>query len=317
MAKSLSDLKRKSMSEKISELAEKIDGMDNSKSKYEADERFWKPTLDASGNSSALIRFLPEPIGESYPFVKIYSHFFKGATGKHYIENSLTTLNQKDPVSEYNTKLWNTGSEADKETARKQKRKLSYYSNILVINDPKNPENNGRVFLYKYGSKIMDKINEAMFPPEDELDPKERILPFCPWGGADFKIIVRSEQGATGKYISYDRSTFTNGGKISLFSSLGEEEYDAKVDNIWKKCYSLSELVSPNNFKSYDELKAKFEDVIGEGGSVSYSHSKPALPPKKKEVVEDVEDDIPVHTSSLDDIDDIASLLNDLDDDLI
>jgi hypothetical protein len=308
MAKSLADLKRKSVTDKISDLATKIDSIEN-KSKYEADTRFWKPTLDASGNGSALIRFLPEPVGEDFPFVKVYSHFFKGPTGKVYAENSLTTLNQKDPVSEHNSKLWNSGVESDKKIARNQKRKLSHYSNILVINDPKNPENNGKVFLFKYGIKIMNKIQEAMFPPEDELDPKEPLLPFDLWSGADFKLIVRSESGADGKYVNYDRSSFTSSGKISLFSDLSEEEYDDKVEELWKKCHSLTELVSPSQFKTYDELKRKLDDVL----SLPATSTKPAEKlSSKKDVYEEDEDSYEeevVDNNSFDDIDDIARLL--------
>lgn len=317
MAKSLAELKRKSKTEKISDLAEKLETLDNKK-KYEPDDRFWTPTVDASGNSSALIRFLPAPPGEEMPFVKMFTHFFKGPTGKFYVENSLTTLNQKDPVSEYNTKLWNSGLESDKQKARDQKRKLSYFSNILVINDPKNPENNGKVFLFKYGEKIMNKINDAMFPPEDDLEPQEEYVPFDFWDGAEFKLVVRTEKGKNGTdYRSYDQSIFINRGPISTFKNLGEEEYDQEVDKIWKKCSSLTELVSPSQFKDYETLKAKLHDVlaISDDSSVSRETTKREPKPLTEEELKDyTEDEEDVPSTDFDDLEDIAALLNDSDD---
>ena len=165
------------------------------------DERLWKPELDKSGTGSAVIRFLPAVDGEELPWVKVWKHAFQGPTGKWFIENSLTTLNQKDPVSEHNSELWNTGLESDKETARKQKRKLEYYSNIYVVSDPKHPENNGKVFLFRYGKKIFDKIMAAMQP---EFEDETPINPFDFWEGANFKLKIRKVDG----FWNYDKSEF-------------------------------------------------------------------------------------------------------------
>ena len=141
------------------------------------DERLWKPELDKTGNGYAVIRFLPSPDGEDIPWAKLYSHAFQGPGG-WYIENSLTTTGGKDPVSDYNRELWNSGNEADKDTVRKQKRKLSYYSNIYVVKDQVNPQNEGKVFLFKYGKKIFDKVMEAMQPEfEDESEGRGSFKP--------------------------------------------------------------------------------------------------------------------------------------------
>ena len=211
------------------------------------DERLWKPELDKSGTGSAVIRFLPAVDGEELPWTKLWKHAFQGPTGKWYIENSLTTLNQKDPVSEYNTSLWNTGIESDKETARKQKRKLEYYSNIYVVNDPKHPENNGKVFLFRYGKKIFDKIMAAMQP---EFEDETPINPFDFWEGANFKLKIRKVDG----YWNYDKSEFDS------VSALLDD--DAKLDATWKTQYPLADFHAPSNFKSYEELKKRLDDVL-------------------------------------------------------
>jgi hypothetical protein len=212
-----------------------------------SDDRLWKPEVDKAGNGYAVIRFLPAPEGEDLPWAKMYSHAFQG-NGGWYIENSLTTLGQKDPVSELNTSLWNSGSDADKETARKQKRKLSYYANIYVVKDPANPDNEGRVFLYKFGKKIFDKIMSAMQPEFEDEDP---INPFDFWGGADFKIKIKKVAG----YWNYDSSEFARPGALL--------DDDDAMEAIWKKQYSLAEIVDPSQFKSYEELKKRLDYVLG------------------------------------------------------
>ena len=217
----------------------------SNKNKYQ-DDRFWKPELDKTGNGYAVIRFLPAVSGEDLPWQRIWSHAFQGPGG-WYIENSLTTLNQKDPVSEENTRLWNTGVDSDKEIARKRKRKLSYYANILVVSDPKHPENEGKVFLYKFGKKIFDKITEAMQPAfEDEA----AINPFDFWKGANFKLKIRKVDG----YWNYDKSEFEGVSQI--------KESDDQIKAIWEKQYPLKPFVDPSNFKTYDELKEKLNRVI-------------------------------------------------------
>ena len=204
------------------------------------DERLWKPELDKSGTGQAVIRFLPAKDGEELPWVKVWKHAFQGPTGKWFIENSLTTLNQKDPVSEHNSQLWNSGLESDKEIARKQKRKLEYYSNIYVVNDSKHPENNGKVFLFRYGKKIFDKIMAAMQP---EFEDEKPINPFDFWEGANFKLKIRKVDG----FWNYDKSEFDSVSPLS--------DDDGELDNIWKKQYPLADFHAPSNFKSYDEIK--------------------------------------------------------------
>ena len=213
------------------------------------DERLWKPEMDKSGNGYAVIRFLPAPDGEELPFAKIWSHAFKGPGGQWYIENSLTTLGKDDPVGELNRELWNSGRESDKAVARAQKRKLSYYSNIYVVSDPAHPENEGRVFLYKYGKKIFDKLVEAMQPAFADETP---IDPFNFWSGADFKLKIRKVDG----YWNYDKSEF------AAPSTLGNFE-DDKLESIWKQGYSLAEFEDPKNFKSYEQLKSRLDLVLG------------------------------------------------------
>ena len=242
---SFSDLKKQSrlgsLTSKLVAEVEKIGTKSNG-----ADERLWKPSLDKSGNGYAVIRFLPAPEGEEVPWAKVYSHAFQGPGG-WYIENSLTTVGQKDPVSEYNRDLWNSGSEADKETVRKQKRKLSYYSNIYVVKDPVNPENEGKVFLFKYGKKIFDKIMASMQP---EFEDESPINPFDFWQGANFKLKIRKVDG----YWNYDKSEFD-----SVDPLLDDDD---ALESIWKKEYSLEEFVKPSNFKSYEELERRLNQVL-------------------------------------------------------
>ena len=217
----------------------------SNKNKYQ-DDRFWKPELDKTGNGYAVIRFLPAVSGEDLPWQRVWSHAFQG-TGGWYIENSLTTLNQKDPVSEENTRLWNTGVDSDKEIARKRKRKLSYYSNILVVSDPKHPENEGKVFLFKFGKKIFDKITEAMNP---QFEDEKAVNPFDFWEGANFKLKIRKVDG----FWNYDKSEFE---QISKLKST-----DKEIDAVWKSQYALKPFIDSSNFKSYDELKEKLNKVL-------------------------------------------------------
>jgi len=212
-----------------------------------ADERIWKPEVDKAGNGYAVIRFLPAPDGEDLPWAQVWSHAFQGPGG-WYIENSLTTLGKKDPVSDLNRELWNSGNDADKETARKQKRKLSYYSNIYVISDPANPENEGRVFLYKYGKKIFDKLTEAMQPAFADETP---INPFDFWKGADFKVKIRKVEG----YWNYDKSEFAEPSTLKGFD-------DTELETVWKQQYSLTEFTSADKFKTFDELDNRLQTVL-------------------------------------------------------
>ena len=247
---SLESLKRSNSLDKLLGEVQKENAPQEKKS-YK-DERLWKPEVDKSGNGYAVIRFLPAVEGEDMPWAKVWNHAFQGPTGQWYIENSLTTLGQKDPVSELNTQYWNTGLESDKEIARKQKRKLQYFSNIYVVSDSKHPENEGKVFLFGYGKKIFDKIMAAMQP---EFEDEKAINPFDFWEGANFKLKIRKVAG----YWNYDSSDFDN--PSALFDS------DAKIEEVWKKQYPLSEFTATTNFKSYEELKARLDAVLS--GSVT------------------------------------------------
>ena len=211
------------------------------------DERLWKPELDKTGNGYAVIRFLPTVKGEDLPWAKVWNHAFQGPTGQWYIENSLTTLSQKDPVSEMNSAYWNSGVESDKEIARRQKRKLQYFSNIFVVSDPKNPENEGKVFLFRFGKKIFDKCMEAMQPAFEDETP---VNPFDFWEGANFKLKIRKVDG----YWNYDKSEFE--APSALFAD------DEQLEEVWKKQYALTEFTAPTNFKSYDELKKRLDTVL-------------------------------------------------------
>jgi hypothetical protein len=254
------------------------------KSAGSGDDRLWKPEVDKAGNGYAVIRFLPPPDGEDMPFAKVYSHAFQGPGG-WYIENSLTTLGQKDPVSEHNSMLWNNGTDVGKEQARKQKRKLSYVSNIYVVKDPANPQNEGKVFLYKYGKKIFDKIMAAMQP---EFEDETPINPFDFWQGANFKLKIKRVAG----YWNYDSSEFAIQGPLL--------DEDDEMEAIWKKQYSLAEFLAPSQFKTYDELKTRLEAVLGK------SNSRPAP------VAEEVEDEDDYRGPARDLDDDLRSELNSL-----
>jgi hypothetical protein len=220
-----------------------------SKKSYQ-DDRFWKPERDKSGNGFAVIRFLSAPEGEETPFVRLFSHGFKGRGG-WLIDNCPTTIGLKCPVCEANNDLWNSGDESDKDIARNRKRKLQYIANILVVSDPKNPQNEGKVFLYKFGKKIFDKIQGSMQP---EFEDEDAVNPFCFWTGANFKLKIREVAG----FVNYDKSEFDS--TSALLD--GDNE---KLEALWKTQYSLQEFVAPDQFKSYDELKTRLDKVVGGG----------------------------------------------------
>lgn len=254
MATSFADLKKNRKSD-FEAISKKIE--ENTKKSGGKDEGFWQPTVDKAENGYAIIRFLPAPEGEDSPFVRLFEHAFKGPTGSWYIENSRTTLGntEKDPVGELNSRLWNESDDDNspgRKQARLQKRKLSFISNILVIKDQAAPENEGKVFKYKYGKKIWDKIQAAMYP---EFDDEEGFNPFDMWEGADFKLKIRKVEG----YRNYDKSEFDKPSAIS--------EDDEKLEAIYKQEHSLASVVDPSNFKSYDELAKLLARVLGEDGA--------------------------------------------------
>jgi len=244
---SFANLKKQSkLGSLTAKLVKEVEKMNNNGASN-GDDRLWKLECDKSGNGYAVIRFLPAPDGEDLPFVKLYSHAFQGPGG-WYIENSLTTLGQKDPVSEFNTTLWNNGTDAGKETARKQKRKLTYIANIYVVKDPSNPENEGQVFLYKFGKKIFDKLTAAMQP---EFEDEEAIDPFDFWQGANFKLKAKNVAG----YRNYDSSEFAAQSPVL--------DDDDALEALWKKESSLQEFVAADQFKSYEDLKKRLGYVLG------------------------------------------------------
>lgn len=228
-------------------LMKEVEKIANPQAEKTSDDRFWQPAVDKSGNGYAVIRFLPAPPSEDFPFVRIWNHGFQGPSGKWYIENSLTTIGKADPVSELNTELWNSGSEANKEIARKQKRKLTYISNILVIKDPANPENEGKVFLFRYGKKIFDKIKDLMSPQFEDEKPVN-IYDFDT--GANFKLKIRNVEG----YRNYDKSEFESPNALN-----DDTDY---LEKLWNSQHSLQQFLDPKHFKSYDELKKKLQMVL-------------------------------------------------------
>ena len=245
---------RGSSIDKLVKAAEAVSAPKTESNSYD-DDRFWKPTRDKAGNGFAVIRFLPAQEGEDLPWVRYWDHGFKGPTGLWYIENSLTSIGQQDPVSEMNSVLWNSGRDEDKATARERKRRLHYVSNVLVVSDPSNPENEGKVFLYKFGKKIFDKIMDVMQP---QFADEEPVNPYDFWEGADFKLKIRKVEG----WINYDKSEFSS--PTNLFE--GDEE---RLEEVYNKLYSLQDFVKPENYKSYDELKVKLNRVLGIDAGVS------------------------------------------------
>lgn len=258
MANTFTSLKKNRNLDKLAEQLKKASGGNN----YDNDDdKYWKLTTDKAGNGRAVIRFLPAPPNEDLPYVSLWSHGFQGPTGQWYIENSLTTLGKDDPVSEYNGKLWNSGIEANKEIARKQKRKLNFYSNIYVVSDPANPENEGKVFLFRYGKTIFDMLNALMNPEFDDQTP---VNPFDFWEGVNFNLRARKADG----YIKYDRSDFSD--PKPLFDD------DDKLEELWKTQHSLQEIVGPDKFKSYEELSARLAKVLNLNGNESTDHESNA-----------------------------------------
>jgi hypothetical protein len=250
---SFAQLKANSASS-INKLIAAAEKLSTGKKSY-GDDRFWNPTVDKAGNGYAVLRFLPAPAGEDLPSVRYWDHGFKGPTGRWYIEKSLTSLGLADPVSELNTKLWNSGVEDDKTIVRERKRRLHYVVNVLVVSDPGNPANEGKVFLWKFGKKIWDKTMDVMQP---QFPGETPVNPFDFWTGANFKLKIRNVEG----YRNYDKSEFDR--PSELFA--GD---DKRKEEIYNSLYSLKDFTDPKNYKTYAELKRKLYEVIGEGGIVS------------------------------------------------
>ena len=296
---SFSDLKKQSkLGNLTAKLVKEVEKMNNNGSSS-GDDRLWKLECDKSGNGYAVIRFLPAPEGEDLPFVKLYSHAFQGPGG-WYIENSLTTLGQKDPVSEYNTMLWNNGTDAGKEAARKQKRKLTYVANIYVVKDPANPENEGKVFLYKFGKKIFDKLTAAMQP---EFEDEEAIDPFDFWGGANFKLKAKNVAG----YRNYDSSEFARPDALL--------DDDDAMEAIWKRQYSLAELVAADQFKDYETLKKRLDYVLGNKDTPRYQDPEEFDEDNTRGSTRELTEDLRDELSSLKPTRTVASSDEDEDDD--
>ena len=243
---SFADMKKKRGSS-LSRLSEELNKINNPG--FGVDDRFWKADIDKSGNGYAVIRFLPPVEGEDIPWIRVFNHGFQGPGG-WYIENSLTTLGKKDPVSEYNSQLWATGIEANKDIVRKQKRRLTYYANIYVVEDSKRPENEGRVFLFKFGKKIFDKVNDLMNPQFEDEQP---VNPFDLWEGANFKLKIRKVEGFT----NYDKAEFASAAPLL--------EDDDELEKVWKQQYPLQDFLKADNFKSYEELNSRLHKVLGKG----------------------------------------------------
>lgn len=263
------DLKKKSKSN-LTNLVSELEKMSSGAKNYQ-DDRFWSVPMDEkTGNGTALFRLLPAGKNDKLPWVTVYSHAFQGPGG-WYIENSLTTIGKPDPCSERNSELWATGIEANKEIVRKRKRKQQYISNIYVISDPKNPQNEGKVFLFKYGKKIFDKIQEAMKPV---FEGDQAIDPFDFWQGADFRLKVKRVEG----YPNYDSSSFENQSPLL-------EGADEALEKVWNSLYSLSEFHDAKNFKTYEELNARLDKVLGIKAPAASSPgpSKSASTPSKME----------------------------------
>jgi hypothetical protein len=245
---SFANLKRNR--DQISKLVQAAETAGGGEKKNYSDERIWKPTVDKAGNGYAVLRFLPSAEGQDLPWVRYWDHGFKGPTGLWYIENSLTSIGQPDPVGELNSRLWNSGIESDKDRARDQKRRLHYVVNVLIVQDPSNPSNEGKVMLYKFGKKIFDKIMDSMQP---EFADESPVNPFDFWEGADFKLKIRNVEG----YRNYDKSEFSS--STGLYD--GDE---AKLEAVYNQLHDLSEFSDPKNYKTYDELKTKLSRVLGE-----------------------------------------------------
>jgi hypothetical protein len=247
--------KLKKSSSNLDKLSKALESINTNTEASSDDDRYWKPEIDKSGNGYAVSRFLPEPPQDEdgLPWVKMFRHGFQGPGG-WLIDDCRTTLNEKCPVCEHNTQLWNSGIEANKKIARDQKRKLTYVSNIYIVDDPKHPENNGKVFLFKYGKSIFDKINGAMHP---EFEDEKPMNPFDLWKGANFKIKIRKVDG----YQNYDKCEFDSPAALL--------DDDDALEKVWKQEYSLKELIDPSKFKSYDAIKARLDKVLGLAGTTT------------------------------------------------
>jgi len=281
----------------MEKLAKAVEAMSAGTDTGEKSDKFWRPEVDKAGNGMATFRFLPAPAvdgDDALPWVKMFSHGFQGPGG-WLIDNCLTTKNQQCPVCEHNSTLWNSGIEANKEVVRKQKRKLNYIANVYIISDPKHPENEGQIKLFKFGKKIFDKITEAMNPAfEDET----AINPFDLWTGANFKLKIRKVEG----YQNYDKSEF------EAPSALSKD--DDKLEKIWKNEHSLKELTADKEFKSYDDLKGRLDKVLGlNGETIKPKTTVEQL--KSAPKVKEVESDITATSSDEDDMAYFASLADD------
>lgn len=289
----------------ISRLTKELEKV-NTTSEKKGDDRFWKLERDKSGNGSAVIRFLPPASvdgDDALPWVRVFNHGFQGPTGKWYIENSLTTLSQKDPVGDYNTELWGdrtiedpTYRSEERKQARKQKRRLNYISNIYVVSDPKNPENEGKIFLFKYGKKIFDKITLLMNP---EFDGDVPVNPFDFWKGANFKIRIRTVDG----YPNYDQSVF------DAVKPLKDD--DSELEKVWNRQHSIKEFTDPKSFKSYEELKKRLDEVLGDTREENWM--KPASKPVESR---SVAAEKPVFNKPKTAVDEVPFSLEDDDDEL-
>lgn len=274
---------KKNRTSQLESLTAELNKLNTKSNQQSADDRFWYPAVDKAGNGYAVIRFLPAAEGEDVPFIRIWDHGFKGPGG-WYIENSRTSLgpNEKDPVGEYNSKLWNASEDDNspqRRQARAQKRRLTYISNVIVLKDPANPENEGKVFLFKYGKKIFDKLQEVMHPQFPDEKP---LNPFDLWDGANFQIKIRQVEG----YRNYDKSQFSEPGALL--------DDDAKLEKIWRKQHKLKPFLDPSNFKSYDELKAKLHKVLGlDEISGDFSSAPAAAPAARKPVAKSEDEDLP------------------------
>ena len=290
---SLENLKRnKDQIDKLLKAAESVGDNQSTQQKNYGDDRIWKPTVDKAGNGYAVLRFLPSKEGEELPWVRYWDHGFKGPTGLWYIENSLTSIGQADPVSEMNSKLWNSGNEEDKVTARERKRRLHYVTNVYVVNDSGNPANEGKVMLYKFGKKIFEKIMDVMQPAFQDETP---VNPFDLWKGADFKLKIRNLEG----YRNYDKSEFAKSSE--LFD--GDE---TKLEAVYSQVHSLSEFTDPSNYKTYDELKAKLMRVLGEESEMTLNQeiqmNEPEAAPQPK-----VQESVTAESITIDDDDETMS----------
>ena len=290
---SLENLKRnKDQIDKLLKAAESVGDNQSTQQKNYGDDRIWKPTVDKAGNGYAVLRFLPSKEGEELPWVRYWDHGFKGPTGLWYIENSLTSIGQADPVSEMNSKLWNSGNEEDKATARERKRRLHYVTNVYVVNDSGNPANEGKVMLFKFGKKIFEKIMDVMQPAFQDETP---VNPFDLWKGADFKLKIRNLEG----YRNYDKSEFAKSSE--LFD--GDE---TKLEAVYSQVHSLTEFTDPSNYKTYDELKAKLMRVLGEESEMTLNQeiqmNEPEAAPQPK-----VQESVTAESVTIDDDDETMS----------